>query len=164
MNREITADQLRVIDADGTQIGIFSRSDALSMADSRNVDLIELAGDKSPPIVKLMEWNKFAYEQHKHDKAVKRNQKDQNVRLFKIRPVIGEHDLVTNIRKIKKLLIHHKTVRIAVQFRGREVQHPEFGFSIIERVQTDLSEMGVFYRIDAPATLKENVVSVVLSG
>jgi len=125
---------LRVIDEDGQQLGILSRSEALKTAADRGLDLVEISPNASPPVVKIVDWGKYNYQRTKLAQKNKRNAKTLEVKQMRFGLKISDHDLGVKLRKVTDFLeIGHK-VKITVFYRGRELAHKELGFKLADKV------------------------------
>ena len=125
---------MRVIDEDGQQLGILSRSEALKTAADRGLDLVEISPNASPPVVKIVDWGKYNYQRTKLAQKNKRNAKTLEVKQMRFGLKISDHDLGVKLRKVTDFLeIGHK-VKITVFYRGRELAHKELGFKLADKV------------------------------
>lgn len=139
VNRRINAKEVRLIDVEGEQLGVVSIEDALRISEEKEVDLVEIASNATPPVCKLMDYGKFKYELKKQRSAKK--QKDQTVKEIKFRPNIGDHDLEVKINRMRGFLeAGHKT-RMRIFFRGREIVHSDLGRKLAEDVCEKLSDV-----------------------
>lgn len=131
---------MRVI-ADGSeQLGVMSLTDALVMANERDVDLVEVASTAVPPVCRLLDYGKFRYEQSKKDREARKGQKGQELREVRMRPRTDGHDMAVKVRSARKFLTEGQKVKISVFFRGREITHPEFGATLLKKVAESLQE------------------------
>ena len=143
MNTAIRAPQLRVIDADGKQLGILPRQEALRLAEERELDLVEVAPNANPPVVKLLDFGKYQYEKAKREREARKARKDIEVKEIRLRPKTGEHDISFKIRQARAFLEDGAKVKVRVRFRGREITHPEVARAQMERIANDLSDISV---------------------
>ncbi|HET9105749.1 MAG TPA: translation initiation factor IF-3 [Steroidobacteraceae bacterium] len=141
-NEEISAPQLRVIAADGSQAGVMSRSEALQMASASDLDLVEVSPTAEPPVVRIMDYGKFLFEQNKKAHSAKRKQKQIQIKEVKFRPGTGEADYQIKLRNLIRFLTEGDKAKITLRFRGREMVHQDIGRKLLERVTTDLAEHG----------------------
>ena len=140
LNHAIRAPQLRVIDQDGTQLGVFSRTEALQLADDRELDLVEISPDANPPVVKIVDWGKYNYQKTKQIQKTKRNTKVLELKQMRIGLKISEHDLEVKLNKISKFLeVGHK-VKLAIVYRGRELAHKELGYKLADKIIESYAE------------------------
>lgn len=158
INNQIRASELRVISADGKQIGVMKLSEALSKAKEENLDLIEVAPNASPPVAKIMNFGKFKYEEEKKLKKEKRGIKGGDTKELRFTPFIGEADYQTRLERIKEFIADKDKVRIVVKFGFRQMGSKEFGYNIIKRIADD---MGDLVSLDSdPKFLGRNLLAV----
>ncbi|MGB6602774.1 MAG: translation initiation factor IF-3 [Steroidobacteraceae bacterium] len=142
-NDEISAPQLRVIAADGSQAGVMSRYEALQMASSAELDLVEVSPTAEPPVVRIMDYGKFLFEQNKKAHSAKRKQKQIQVKEVKFRPGTGEADYQIKLRNLTRFLTEGDKAKVTLRFRGREMVHQDIGRKLLDRVSTDLAPHSV---------------------
>ena len=142
-NEEISAPQLRVIAADGSQAGVMSRYDALQMASAAELDLVEVSPTAEPPVVRIMDYGKFLFEQNKKAHSAKRKQKQIQVKEVKFRPGTGESDYQNKLRNLTRFLSDGDKAKVTLRFRGREMVHQDIGRKLLDRVSTDLAPHAV---------------------
>jgi translation initiation factor IF-3 len=142
-NEEISAPQLRVIAADGSQAGVMSRYDALQMASAAELDLVEVSPTAEPPVVRIMDYGKFLFEQNKKAHSAKRKQKQIQVKEVKFRPGTGESDYQIKLRNLTRFLTEGDKAKVTLRFRGREMVHQDIGRKLLDRVSTDLAPHAV---------------------
>jgi translation initiation factor IF-3 len=142
-NEEISAPQLRVIAADGSQAGVMSRYDALQMASVAELDLVEVSPTAEPPVVRIMDYGKFLFEQNKKAHSAKRKQKQIQVKEVKFRPGTGESDYQIKLRNLTRFLVEGDKAKVTLRFRGREMVHQDIGRKLLDRVSTDLAPHAV---------------------
>jgi len=142
-NEEISAPQLRVIGADGSQAGVMSRYDALQMASAAELDLVEVSPTAEPPVVRIMDYGKFLFEQNKKAHSAKRKQKQIQVKEVKFRPGTGESDYQIKLRNLTRFLSDGDKAKVTLRFRGREMVHQDIGRKLLDRVSTDLAPHAV---------------------
>jgi translation initiation factor IF-3 len=123
-----------VIDEDGQQLGILSRSDAMKLAEERGLDLVEISPNADPPVAKIIDWGKYNYQRTKQLQKNKRTTKTMEVKQMRFGLKIGEHDLGVKLRKVTDFLEAGHRVKITVFYRGREMAHKELGFKLAEKV------------------------------
>ena len=133
---------MRLIDPEGTQLGIKPLPEALSIARSMDLDLVEVAPDANPPVCRIMNFTKFKYEAQQRDKESRKKATNIVVKEMKYRPKIGGGDFDTKTRKVAQFLGEGHKVKITIMFRGREMQHPELGRRILDRVAEEVAEFG----------------------
>jgi translation initiation factor IF-3 len=142
-NEEISAPQLRVIAADGSQAGVMSRYDALQMASAAELDLVEVSPTAEPPVVRIMDYGKFLFEQNKKAHSAKRKQKQIQVKEVKFRPGTGESDYQIKLRNLTRFLTEGDKAKVTLRFRGREMVHQDLGRKLLDRVSQDLAPHAV---------------------
>lgn len=140
-NEQIRAREVRVIGAEGEQIGILSRQDALALAKEAGMDLVEVAATASPPVCRIMDFGKFKYEQQQKKKEAKRNQTVVQIKEIKVRPKTDDHDYATKLRHIRRFLEDGDRCKVTVFFRGREIVHKDRGLTILQRVIEDTKDI-----------------------
>ncbi len=131
-----------MIAADGEQLGIKHIKEAIDLGDKADLDLVEVAPNASPPVVRMMDYGKFKYQKEQARKAARKKQVNVNVREIKLRPKIGDHDFNTKRGHVERFLRGGDKVKVTIMFRGREVQHPELGERLLRRLAGDLDELG----------------------
>jgi translation initiation factor IF-3 len=135
--------EVRLVGEDGKQIGVIKTSDALSYAQERDLDLVEVAPDARPPVCRVLDYSKYKYEQAQKQKAARKHQQQITVREIKFRPKIAQNDYDTKKGHVRRFLLGKDRVKITIMFRGREVTHPERGMSLLQRLAEELSEIAV---------------------
>jgi translation initiation factor IF-3 len=143
INDRIRVPEVRVIDEEGSQVGVMKTPDALAFAQERELDLVEVAPEARPPVCRVLDYSKYKYEQAQKQKAARKHQQQITVREIKFRPKIAEHDYDTKKHHVERFLRHKDKVKITIMFRGREVTHPERGTAILDRLAEELTELGV---------------------
>ncbi len=134
VNYRIRVPEVRVIAADGTQLGIMTSQDAIRLAQEQALDLVEVNPKAEPPVCKVMDFGKYKYEEKKRANEAKKKQNVVEIKEIKVRPKTDEHDLDTKIRHIRKFLEEGNKAKITVRFRGREITHPEKGREVIDDI------------------------------
>jgi translation initiation factor IF-3 len=143
INERIRVAEVRLIDEDGSQIGVIKTDDALRMAQDRDLDLVEVAPDSRPPVARLLDYSKYKYEQEQKAKAARKHQQQVNVREIKLRPKIADHDYGTKRGHVERFLRQNNKVKVTIMFRGREQAHPERGRALLDRLYEDVGELAV---------------------
>jgi translation initiation factor IF-3 len=138
INERIRVPQVRLIGADGEQLGIVDTSEALKKAQEAELDLVEVAPNSKPPVTKLLDYSKYKYEQEQKQKAARKHQQQVNVREIKLRPKIATHDYETKKGHVERFLKHRDKVKVTIMFRGREQAHPERGRDLLNKLFEDL--------------------------
>jgi translation initiation factor IF-3 len=159
VNEQIRLPEIRVIDAEGNQLGVLPTQEALKMADEQGLDLVEIAPTSRPPVCKIMDYGKFKYEQSKKARESKKKQHMTHLKEIKIRPKIEEHDLQFKLRNAEKFLTDKDKVKVTVIFRGREMEHMETGRKILQRIVTQFAEIAV---IEKDAVQVGKMLSMIL--
>lgn len=158
-NELIRARELRVIGADGEQLGILSRNDALAMAKDNGLDLVEVAATSDPPVCRIMDYGKFKYEQQKKKQEAKKRQTVVQIKEIKVRPKTDDHDYETKVRHIRRFIEEGDRCKITVFFRGREIVHKDRGMSILDRVVQDLADIA---KVDQEARSEGRTLQMML--
>ena len=127
---------------EGEQIGIVTRTEALDMADDKDMDLVEIVPNAKPPVCRIMDYGKYQFEQNKKKHAAKKNQKQIQVKEVKFRPGTEEGDYQVKLRNLTRFLEHGDKVKVTLRFRGREMAHQELGMEMLKRIEADLDELG----------------------
>lgn len=140
INEKIRARQVRVIGADGTQLGILSLEEALNAAREEGLDLVEVAPSADPPVCKIMDYGKFRYQQSKRSQEAKKKQTVIQVKEVKLRPKTDEHDIQTKLRHIRRFLAQKDKAKVTVIFRGREIAFKDRGEMVLQRVLEELKD------------------------
>ncbi len=142
-NEEIEAIRVRVIDSVGEQRGVMPLSEAISIARSEGLDLVEVSPNADPPVCRIMDFGKYLFEQNKKSQAARRKQKQVHVKEIKFRPGTDEGDYKIKLRKLVEFLEDGDKTKITLRFRGREMAHKELGAQLLTRVRNDLEQYGV---------------------
>ncbi len=140
-NEMIRAREVRVIGAEGEQLGILSRNEAISAAKEAGMDLVEVASNAEPPVCRIMDYGKFKYEQQKKKQEAKKKQSVVQIKEIKVRPKTDDHDYETKVRHIRRFIEAGDRCKVTVFFRGREIVHKDRGLSILERVVQDTQDI-----------------------
>jgi len=130
---------LRIIDANGEQVGIMSRLDALQLASSQDLDLVEVSPTAEPPVCRIIDYGKFVFEQNKKSHAAKRKQKQIQVKEVKFRPGTDEGDYQIKLRNLIRFFQEGDKAKVTLRFRGREMAHTDIGRQMLVRLQNDLA-------------------------
>jgi translation initiation factor IF-3 len=146
INERIFASLLRVLDAEGKQIGVLTRFEALQKARELEVDLVEVAPMANPPVVRLIDFKKFLYQESKKKNEEKKRSKISETKEIRLGPFMNDHDLETMIRRGTGFLENNDKVRLIVKFMGRQIAHPEFGKDIMQKVISALSNLSKLER------------------
>jgi translation initiation factor IF-3 len=147
INEMIRAPKVRLVDDDGSQIGVKDTNEAREYAWGKNLDLVEVAAQADPPVAKVMDYGKYRYEQEQKAKLARKHQVSVNVKEIKLRPKIGIHDYNTKKGHVERFLNQRAKVKVTIMFRGREQSHPERGRDLLMRLAEDVKEIG---QIESP--------------
>src|SRR5438552_11549397 len=143
INDRIRVPEVRLIGEDGNQVGVVKTPEALVYAQERDLDLVEVAPDARPPVVRVLDYSKYKYEQAQKQKAARRHQQQITIREIKFRPKIAQNDYDTKKGHVRRFLVGKDKVKITIMFRGREVTHPERGTALLDRLAEELADVGV---------------------
>ncbi|MFH1460276.1 MAG: translation initiation factor IF-3 [Candidatus Omnitrophota bacterium] len=149
VNGQIRAKEVRLIGAQGEQMGIVLNQQAIKIAQDEQLDLVEVAPNSTPPVCRIMDYTKFKYDQAKKEREAKKKQKVVHIKELRLKPKIGEHDYQTKLKHLQKFLKHHDKVKVRMMFRGRELAHMEFGQEILDRMVKDAADVG---ELEKPST------------
>jgi translation initiation factor IF-3 len=142
INEFINAHELLVIDDEGGKRGVMSKFDALKLAQAEGLDLVEVAPLAKPPVVKLMDFGKYKYQEQKKAAEARKNQKVIEIKEIKLRPMIDDHDYDVKMRSIKRFFEEGDKVKVTLRFRGREMAHMEIGMELLQKVKRDIDAIG----------------------
>ena len=151
INEEIRDREVRVIDSDGTQLGIMPIAEAMRLADEKNTDLVKIAPQAKPPVCKIMDYGKYRFEQAKREKEAKKNQRVIEIKEVRLSLNIDTHDFETKANQAIKFLKSGNRVKVSIRFRGRERAHPENGLVTMSKFAEAVSEYGT---VEKPAKLE----------
>ena len=150
---------MRVITADGEQLGIMSGRAAQQLAVERHLDLVEIAPTAKPPVCKIMDYGKFRYEQQKREKEARKKQKTFDIKEVKLRPGIEDHDFNVKYKNAVRFLEDGDKVKVTIMFRGRELSHPELGEVLLNKMAEQLKEIAIVERV--PKLEGKNMIMIV---
>ncbi|MFQ1702319.1 translation initiation factor IF-3 [Loktanella agnita] len=142
INDRIRGGDIRLIGADGENVGVTAPDKALRMAEEAGLDLVEISPNANPPVCKIMDYGKFKYETQKKEAEARKKQKTIEIKEIKFRPNTDSHDYEVKMRNVYKFLESGDKVKITLRFRGREMAHQELGRQLLERVSEDTKELG----------------------
>lgn len=151
---------MRLIGAEGEQLGITPLQRALELAQEAGLDLVEIAPTADPPVAKLLDYGKFKYEQAKRDSEARKHQSRVELREVRMKTKIGQHDIDFKTRTARKLLNGGDKVKLSVMFRGREITHPEIGRGLLDRIMQSLGDIAV---VERPPMLEGRFMSMIVS-
>ena len=141
MNERIRSPEIRLIGADGENIGVVTPSRAMMLAEEAGLDLVEISPNAEPPVCKIMDYGKFKYETQKREAEARKKQKIIEIKEIKFRPGTDTHDYDVKMRSVLKFLGEGDKVKVTLRFRGREMAHQEIGMRQIERIKADLVDL-----------------------
>ena len=160
INEQIEAKEIRVIGADGEQLGIMSTEQALRMAYNDGLDLVMMTGNATPPVCKIMNFGKFRFEREKKEKEAKKKQQVVELKEIQLSCRIENHDFETKLKHAHKFLSGGNKVRVVLRFKGREMAHQDLGVEIMEKFRVACEELGT---VDKKPTLDGRIMSMVIS-
>lgn len=143
INEAIRAKELRVISADGQQLGILSRAEALKVAEDAGMDLVEISPDADPPVVKVIDWGKYQYQKMKEQQKNRKSSKASELKQMRFGLKIGSGDLDVKLRKVRGFLVDGHKVRLQIFYRGREMAHKELGYELMDKIVTELQNEAI---------------------
>lgn len=159
LNAAIRANTLRVIDADGEQIGVITKQEALAKAEEAGLDLVEISPQANPPVAKIVDWGKYQYQKTKQAQKNKKKSKSLDVKQIRFGLKIGQHDLDVKLKKIRTFLEAGHKVKITAFFRGREMAHKDLGYKLLDRVFEQIEDIAI---IDQSAQMTGKHLSIVV--
>lgn len=148
-----------VVDAKGEKLGVMTKEEALKKAKEAGLDLVEIAGQANPPVAKIIEYQKFKYEENKKEQAAKKHAKDVELKEIWLTPRIAEHDLLTRIRRVEEFIADNNKVMFRVKFKGREMAHTNLGFELLSKV---LGILGDKVLIERDAKLEGRSITLII--
>ena len=160
VNRQIRISPLRVIAPDGSQMGILDLDTALAAAVEKGLDLVEVAPLARPPVVRIMDYGKYKFEQAKLARQAKKKQHIILLKEVKYRPGIDDHDFETKTRHARRFLEEKNKVKVTMMFRGRQIAHPELGRAVVDRVAVELSDIA---KIESDAKQEGKFMTMILT-
>lgn len=159
-NERIRIPQVRVVDEDGTQLGIMDTREALRVAKDKGMDLVEVAPNADPPVCRIMDYGKFKYQEQKRKQEAKKKQTVIQIKEVKFRPKTDEHDYQTKLRHIIKFLDKGDRCKVTIFFRGREIVHKDRGLMMLERVMEDTKDIA---KVESQPMHEGRTMSMMLS-
>lgn len=160
VNEAIRFKEVRLIDVDGKQLGIMSSKDAQKVARDKDLDLVCVAPMANPPVCRIMDYGKYRYEQQRHEREAKKNQKIIEVKEIRLSPVIDKHDFNTKLRNARRFLGKGAKVLVTVRFRGRMITHTEQGKKVLENFASQCEDIA---KVEAESKLENRQISLVLA-
>lgn len=159
INSAIRDKEVRLIDSDGTMIGIVSAKEAQLKANERELDLVKIAPNANPPVCKIMDYGKYLYEQNKRDKEAKKKQTIIEVKELRLSAKIEEHDFSFKAKNAIKFLGSGDKVKVSIRFRGREIAYSKMGREVMEKFAETVKEFG---KVDRPPVMEGRTMSMIL--
>ena len=160
INEQIRDKELRVIDSDGTQLGIMPLRKAMEIAEQKNLDLVKIAPQANPPVCKIIDYGKFRFEQAKREKEARKNQRVVEIKEVRLSLNIDTHDFETKKNHALRFISEGNKVKASIRFRGREMGHPELGLDIMKRFADAMSEVA---NVEKPAKLEGRTMLMFLA-
>jgi translation initiation factor IF-3 len=160
VNRQIRISPVRVIGSDGSQLGVMELEAAFAEAEKNGLDLVEVAAMARPPVVRIMDYGKYKFEQAKQARIAKKKQHIIELKEVKYRPGIDDHDFDTKTRHARRFLEEKNKVKVTMMFRGRQVAHPELGQAVLQRVAQELADVG---KIESAGRLEGKSMTMILT-
>ena len=158
INEEIRDREVRVIDADGTQLGVMSSFAALQLAEEKQLDLVKIAPTAKPPVCKLMDYGKYRFEQAKREREIRKNQKVIEIKEVRLSATIEDHDIEVKYKAAAKFLQDGNKVKVSIRFRGRQISHSEIGLDVMKDFAERCKDIAVVER--RPVTEGRNMTMV----
>lgn len=160
INERINAPLMRVLDSEGKQIGILPKFEALAKAREDGLDLVEIAGGATPSVAKIIDFNKFLYQQSKKKQEEKRKAKVSETKEIRLGPFMSDNDIMVSVKKGRQFLEEGDKIKLVLKFRGRQITHPEFGHAIIRKFSEAVADIS---KIDREAHLEGKQMIALLS-
>jgi len=160
INDQIRDKEVRLIDADGTQMGVMPGRDAQRIADEKRLDLVKISPTAKPPVCKIMDYSKFRFEQSKKEKEARKKQRTIDIKELRLSPNTDTHDVQVKIRKAIEFLKGGDKVKVSIRFRGRELGRTEIGYSILNDFAQKVSEVG---QVEKPPKMEARSMAMFLS-
>lgn len=151
---------MRLIGADGQQLGVVASKQALEMAIQQELDLVEVAPQANPPVCRIMDFSKFKYEQEKKEREAKKHQRVFHIKEIRVKPNIDEHDYQVKLKHVNEFLKKKYKVRVNLFFRGRQLEHRDLGRRVIDKFMQDALQDG---QVEKPPMMEGRVLSVVIA-
>lgn len=159
INNRIRVREVRVVGEAGEQLGVLSTPDALKRAEEAGLDLVEVAPTAVPPVCRIMDYSKYKYEQEKREKEARKKQKIVHIKEIRLGPKIGEHDYQFKLKNLTEFLKRGDKVKITMMFRGREMAHVDLGRKILDRLSSDISQIG---EVEEPPKQEGRFINMIL--
>ena len=160
INEQITANKVRLIGADGKQVGIVSLKEALHRAETQDLDLVEISPNADPPVCRIMDFSKYYFEKEKKAKEARKRQHEIEIKEIKLGPNTEEHDYNFKKNNAIKFLKQHNKVKFTIRFRGRQMAHQELGLNVLERIKADLGHIA---EAETEPVAERNMLYIIMS-
>ena len=160
INHRIDAREVRLIGADGANVGVVPIRQAIMMAEEANLDLVEISPDAKPPVCKILDYGKFKFQEQKKAAEARKKQKVIEIKEIKMRPMIDDHDYDTKMKAIKRFFEEGDKVKLTLRFRGREMAHMELGMKLLNKVKEDVATIA---KVEAEPKLEGRQMMMVLA-
>ena len=160
INREITSNEVRLIDERNHQVGVVSLQKALMMAEQSELDLVEVSPNAEPPVCRILDFSKYYYQKERKSREAKKKQHIVQLKEIKFGPNTDEHDYNFKKNNAVRFLKQHNKVKFTVKFKGRQIAHKELGYNVLERLTKDLAEIA---EVDSKPTSDKNLLSMIMS-
>ncbi len=160
INEQIRDKEVRLIDVDGTQLGIVLGKEAMRLADEKKLDLVKISPTAKPPVCKIMDYSKFKFDQAKKEKEARKKQKTIDIKELRLSPNIDTHDINVKIKKAIEFLQKGDKVKITIRFRGRELGHTDIAYGILHEFADKVSEVGV---VEKPPKMEAKTMAMFLT-
>lgn len=160
INEQIRDKEVRLIDADGTQLGVVSLKEAQDLADEKKLDLVKISPTAKPPVCKILDYSKHRFDQQKKEKEARKKQKVVSVKELRLSPNIDTHDVNVKMKKAIEFLKHGDKVKVSVRFRGRELGHTDIAYGMLNQFAEAVSEYGT---VDKPPKMEARSMAMFLS-
>jgi translation initiation factor IF-3 len=160
INEAIRAREMRLIDENGQNVGVVSRTEALERANQAGLDLVEVSPEADPPVCKILDFGKFKYQEQKKAAEARKNQKIVEIKEIKMRPSIDDHDYDVKMRAMKRFFEEGDKVKVTLRFRGREMAHQDLGMNVLRRVKSDTE---TFAKVEAEPRFEGRQMIMILA-
>src|SRR2546421_1250756 len=160
INEEIRVREVHLIEKDGANKGTVAIADALAAAQEAGLDLVEISPNAAPPIVKILDYGKYKYQEQKKAAEARKKQKVVEIKEIKLRPMIDDHDYEVKMKAMQRFFEEGDKVKITLRYRGREMAHQEIGTKLLDRVKTDVAELA---KVEQDARFEGRQVVMVLA-
>jgi len=161
INEQIRDKEVRLIDADGTQMGVLPGKEAQRLADEKRLDLVKISPTANPPVCKIMDYSKFRFDQQKKEKEARKKQRTAGVKELRLSPNIDVHDVNVKIKKAIEFLSAGDKVKVTIRFRGRELGHKENAYNIMRDFAESVKEVGA---VDRPPKMEARIMAMFLTS